>query len=74
MKSDVLDVEAGVPQGSKLEPLLFIIYMNDITNDLESDILIFADDCSLLASGKDPAETAAMLNRDLIKITEWASK
>ena len=53
---------------------LFIIYMNDITNDLESDILIFADDCSLLASGKDPAETAAMLNRDLIKITEWASK
>ena len=74
VKSDVLNVEAGVPQGSRLGPLLFIIYMNDITNDLESDILIFADDTSLLASGNDPVETAAMLNRDLIKITDWATK
>ena len=74
VKSDVLNVEAGVPQGSRLGPLLFIIYMNDITNNLESDILIFADDTSLLASGNDPVETAAMLNRDLVKITDWATK
>ena len=74
VKSDVLNVEAGVPHGSRLGTLLFIIYMNDITNDLESDILIFADDTSLLASGNDPVETAAMLNRDLIKITDWATK
>ena len=72
--SDMLNVEAGVPQGSRLGPLLFIIYINDITKDLESDILIFADDTSLLASGNDPAETAAIINRDLIKITEWAQK
>ena len=74
VKSDVLDVEAGVPQGSRLGPLLFIIYINDITNDLESDIFIFADDTSLLASGDDPAETAAAINRDLSKIDEWANK
>ena len=74
VKSDVLNVEAGVPQGSRLGPLLFIIYVNDITNNLESDILIFADDTSLLASGNDPVETAAMLNRDLVKITDWATK
>ena len=72
LKSDVLSVEAGVPQGSRLGPLLFIIYMNDIINDIESDILIFADDTSLFASAVDPAETAAILNRDLAKIENWA--
>ena len=74
VKSDVLDVEAGVPQGSRLGPLLFIIFMNDIINNIESDILIFADNTSLLATGTDPAQTAEILNRDLIKISELASK
>ena len=41
--------------------------MNDIVEGVESDILIFADDTSLMASGSDPAETVEQLNRDLIK-------
>ena len=65
IRSSFLNIEAGVPQGSRLGPLLFIIYINDIVEGLESEILIFADDCSLLASGLDPSETAQQLNRDL---------
>ena len=73
-KSDTLDIKAGVPQGSRLGPLLFLIYMNDITEDIESDMLIFADDTSLFVSGSDPAETVDILNRDLQKISSWATK
>ena len=55
-------------------PLLFIIYINDIVNDIDSEIMIFADDTTLLAHGDDPAVTALQLNRDLEKISSWAEK
>ena len=50
-----------------------LIYINDIVKDIESEILLFADDCSLLATGNDPNETAEILNRDLLKISNWAN-
>ena len=73
-KSTVQSVNAGVPQGSRLGPLLFIIYMNDIVKDIESDILIFADDTTLLASGKSLEQTTKVLNQDLQKISLWSIK
>ena len=55
-------MKAGIPQGSRLGPMLFIIYINDITEYIKSNILIFADDTSLLATGKNTEITSAILN------------
>ena len=71
-KSQFLDVEAGVPQGSRLGPLLWILYNQDIIDDLESECLLYADDTCLFAFGKDPVKTIEKLNRDLVKIGLWA--
>ena len=53
---------------------MFIIYINDIISGIQSDILVFADDTTLLASGDDPSVTASIINSDLIKISTWAEK
>ena len=45
-----------IKSGSRLGPLLFITYINDIVKDIESEILIFADDTTLLTKGTAPAK------------------
>ena len=65
VKSDMCHMSAGIPQGSKLGPILFIIYINDVTEDLESEIFTFADDCTLIVSSDDPAQSTVILNHDL---------
>ena len=73
-KSNIQELKAGVPQGSRLGPLLWILYVQDILEGLESDCLLFADDTCLFASGRDPAETVEILNRDLEKVSAWAQR
>ena len=70
--SDFVNIEAGVPQGSRLGPILFIIYLNDLIHDLESLPLIYADDTTLISSEVDTHKTTSQLNRDLNKISTWA--
>ena len=46
VKSDWAPVLSGVPQGTVLEPLLFSLYINDITEDIDSELRLFAKDCA----------------------------
>ena len=65
-------VSAGVPQGSVLGPLFFLIYINDLTENIASGIKLFADDTSLFSVVETENETAQALNSDLEKIRTWA--
>ena len=61
-----------VPQGSILDPLLFLIYINDLSNELSSNPRLFADDASLFSVIWDTNLSPNALNNDVLKINNWA--
>ena len=66
--SDWAPILAGVSQGSILGPLLFLIWINDLPDNLKSLIKLFADDTSLFSTVYDTNHSAKILNDDLNKI------
>ena len=65
--------KAGVPQGSIIGPLLFLVFLNGIVEEINSSIRLFADDSSLYIVVDDPLDSAIKLNADHSRIEIWAS-
>ena len=74
VKSYWNSLKAGVPKGSILGPLLFLLYINDIVKDIGSNIRLFADDTSLYIVVEDPTLAAELLNADMEKVARWAKQ
>ena len=70
--SGLLNIKYGVPQGSVLGPLLFLVYINDIA--ISSNILnfqLFADDTCIFYSHKNMATLESILNKELVNVSNW---
>ena len=74
ISSSLRNLQTGVPQGSILGPLLFLIYINDIINDLQCNVNLFADDTSIQKC-LDSHDDFKVINDDLLKLsiygTQW---
>ena len=71
--SEPLEVWSGVPQGSVLGPILFLIFINDLLENISSLGKLFADDAKIYRQIKS-REDARILQEDLIKLQEWSRK
>ena len=70
--SDLMDIQWGVPQGSVLCPLLFIIYINDLPISLKhSKCISFADDTTIYYSAKELTDIYNTINYDLVATADW---
>ena len=70
-QSNTKHLNAGVPQGSVLGPLLFLVYFNNIVENIESGINLFANDTSLSLVVRNPSDAGMTLQDDINKINNW---
>lgn len=72
--SSTRDISMGVPQGSILGPLLFLVYIDDMSNSSSFlNFIHFADDTTVFQSGSDMLGLIDDVNREFLKVDEWLS-
>ncbi len=69
-KSDWADVTSGVPQRSVLGPILFIIFINDLSEIVKNVFKMYADDGKIIANVQTP-ESRIQLQKDIDNVTKW---
>ena len=72
--SDWSPVVSGVPHGSVLDPILFIIYINDILTNVTLTVTIYADDTKIYRTINEPDKNIPAIQLDLNRLTDWATK
>ena len=68
--SDLVQVLSGVPQGSVLGPILFLIFINDLPDNIRSSVRLFADDC-VLYRNIHSIQDCFILQEDLTSLGQW---
>ena len=73
MGSEWVEVTSGVPQGSLLGPLLFLVYVNDIGDAIDSKCWVFADDCVIFRQVNNK-DDITLLQCDLVTLYQWLQR
>lgn len=71
VRSELLPIQCGVPQGSILGPILFLIYINDLQNSTDLFPIIFADDTNLFYNARSVDLCIAKMNGEMVSVLQW---